>query len=408
MVSAWTRAVSAWARAARVEPYPKTDHHHHPGGDQCPAQQADVARAAFAIALGGGRGGGQRRCLFDFLAESELACHLQRCAALPLGDPECAAVQGVAGRFQRRPHEQPACGAKARPQFLGLLATADRAAVVLVGFSLLAALGCAQMLASTVEQGRGLAVAQVFSQAVGEAGDVAQALRRVAGHRRQRQGDQFVGQGPAGDAALGRVDDATFGAGQHGAHVSDRSLLAVGRSKGEDLVEDGAEQVNVAPWTERLAIAACQFGGHVGRGADDHPRGLRQRDERVRRFVAKRNGAAPVHHQHLTEAADHDVLGLEVAVEDAPGVGEAHRVADLEQDFEVLVELPLGDLGAVGLGFGMQQALPGRAFDQLHHQPRQTLLADEQIVYRHDVGMFQQCRRRGLGPEAAAGYIAIK
>ena len=45
---------------------------------------------------------------------------------------------------------------------------------------------------------------------------------------------------------------------------------------------------------------------------------------------------APVHHQHFAVLAEHDVLGLEVAMNDAARVGEADGVGHLQQDFEVL------------------------------------------------------------------------
>jgi hypothetical protein len=37
----------------------------------------------------------------------------------------------------------------------------------------------------------------------------------------------------------------------------------------------------------------------------------------------------PVHHQHLAVVAEHDVLGLQIAVDDALAVREGERVADL-------------------------------------------------------------------------------
>ena len=47
---------------------------------------------------------------------------------------------------------------------------------------------------------------------------------------------------------------------------------------------------------------------------------------------------APVHHQHFAEVAEHDVLGLEIAMDHAAGVGEGDGVGHLHQDFDVLGE----------------------------------------------------------------------
>ena len=61
-------------------------------------------------------------------------------------------------------------------------------------------------------------------------------------------------------------------------------------------------------------------------------RRVRRAGPRRRRRLAAPLGHAPVQHQHLAEGPDHDVLGLEVAVHDALGVGEGHRFArPLEQ-----------------------------------------------------------------------------
>jgi hypothetical protein len=43
---------------------------------------------------------------------------------------------------------------------------------------------------------------------------------------------------------------------------------------------------------------------------------------------------APVHDEHLAEVADHDVRGLEVAVDHAAGVSVGHPVANLEEDLK--------------------------------------------------------------------------
>ena len=43
-------------------------------------------------------------------------------------------------------------------------------------------------------------------------------------------------------------------------------------------------------------------------------------------------GQPPVHDLHLAERADHDVERLEVAVDDALGVGEADGLGDLLED----------------------------------------------------------------------------
>ena len=45
-------------------------------------------------------------------------------------------------------------------------------------------------------------------------------------------------------------------------------------------------------------------------------------------------GQTPIHHVDLTEVADHDVRGLQVAVKDVLLVGISHRLADADANLE--------------------------------------------------------------------------
>jgi hypothetical protein len=89
-------------------------------------------------------------------------------------------------------------------------------------------------------------------------------------------------------------------------------------------------------------LALRLLRGHVGGGA--HRRAIHRHLPARLQAVARHQLArakvlspedlrqAPVHHQHLPEVPDHDVVGLEVAVDDAPRVGKADGVAGLEED----------------------------------------------------------------------------
>ena len=54
-------------------------------------------------------------------------------------------------------------------------------------------------------------------------------------------------------------------------------------------------------------------------------------------------GETPVHHENFAELTQHDVFGLEIAMDDAAGVREADRIARAHQDVEVLGERFLGN-----------------------------------------------------------------
>jgi len=94
-----------------------------------------------------------------------------------------------------------------------------------------------------------------------------------------------------------------------------------------------------------VQLAVRLFGGHITRRAE-HGTGIRFARQapsaaglilrRGRLRAADLFSDAPVHHQHLSEGSEHDVLRLEVAVQDASGVGEGDGVADLPEQMQPL------------------------------------------------------------------------
>ena len=99
----------------------------------------------------------------------------------------------------------------------------------------------------------------------------------------------------------------------------------------------------------------------------------------VRDFPAGQDlGQAPVHDLDLAEGADHDVGRLQVAVDDAPAVGEADRLADLLERLQQ--PRPVGGLHLVG------QGLPG---DELHGQERGAVGQRAEGVDRRDARVLQ-------------------
>ena len=97
--------------------------------------------------------------------------------------------------------------------------------------------------------------------------------------------------------------------------------------------------------------AARLLRRHVGGGPDDasgletsrvEPErdGVRAvRDVRPGRTLPEHLREAPVHDLHLAEGAHHDVAGLQVAVDDAAGVGVGHGLGDLLEDPEEAPEV---------------------------------------------------------------------
>jgi hypothetical protein len=98
------------------------------------------------------------------------------------------------------------------------------------------------------------------------------------------------------------------------------------RPSGEHLEEDAAERVDIGAVID-LAGAAALLGRHVRRRSD-HQAAVRLLR---RRLVPEQLGDAEVEHDgalaalHLLVADEHDVIGLEIAVDDAARVGGGQR-----------------------------------------------------------------------------------
>ena len=104
---------------------------------------------------------------------------------------------------------------------------------------------------------------------------------------------------------------------------------------------------------------------------------------------------APVHHQHFAEVAEHDVLGLQIAMDDAVGVGERHRVGDAQQDAQVLVERLL-----------LEHLVPGRALHALHRVEERAGVVGAEVVDRHDVRVVELAGDDRFGDELVALLLA--
>ena len=174
------------------------------------------------------------------------------------------------------------------------------------------------------------------------------------------------------------------GEGLDGARLVERLLSR------QELVEDETEAELVGAEVHRAASRLLR--GHVARGADDDPRrrlrqGLR---EVARGGGAERLGEAEVEDLHGAVARDHEVLGLQVAVNQARLVRRREPLRHLAQQLE---GLPDGKEAARG---DMPERL---ALDELHGEERLApRLAD--LEDRDDVPMVQGRRRAGLADEA--------
>ncbi len=199
------------------------------------------------------------------------------------------------------------------------------------------------------------------------------AVVRVLGQRLEHHGVEF-----GGDAlvALRRRDgilaDVLVGHGDGG--VADERWLP-----SEDFVQHATQRVDVGAGVD--GFAARLLRRQVLGGAD-HRGGLGDAVARV----GERAGDAEVHHLHGAGLADHDVRGLDVAVDDAVLVAEVQRLAGVGDDLD---GLPGWDRSVA-----VHDVAQRHAVDVLHHDVGQRAgrrLGLPGVVDRHDRGVVQ-CR----------------
>src|SRR5690606_29316178 len=111
----------------------------------------------------------------------------------------------------------------------------------------------------------------------------------------------------------------------------------------------GADQVDVGERGDGNVAVAQHLGRHVA-GRARHLGGAGGQGQTAGAVVAKTHGQAPVDNVDLAELADHDVVGLEVAVHDAAAMGKAHRVEHLHEDAQVPLEQVVGAKALTNLG----------------------------------------------------------
>ena len=109
-----------------------------------------------------------------------------------------------------------------------------------------------------------------------------------------------------------------------------------------------------------------------------------------RRALRRRD--APVDEVDLAVAADHHVLGLDVAMDDAAAVRELDGPTHLREDLEVRGE-PIELVAKVdqsGCASSSMSVAQVDAFDALHDEERPAALVDAERMHRNDAGMLER------------------
>ncbi len=232
------------------------------------------------------------------------------------------------------------------------------------------------------------------------------------GHRLHADRVELARDGRIRGARVGRVEGEDLGDDLGG-----RPALE-GRPARQGVMERRPERVHVRVRTDPARVAARLLGRHVGGRAHDRPRlrldagpfradtgrgGVRSgraRAGRLPRPLGIRPGEhlreAPVHHLDLAVAPDHDVLRLEIAVDDAALVGVVDGPADLDEDLEEPEprELPRG-LGIAGVDL-LDDPRERPAADELHREEEAGVVGEADLVDGHDPGVLELRGRLGL------------
>ncbi len=167
-------------------------------------------------------------------------------------------------------------------------------------------------------------------------------------------------------------------------------LARKGRLPGEAFIEDRPERVEVGPPVE--APRRHLLGAEVGDRPDERPR-LREA------VLGGRERQAEVHHPGAdvarVVARRHDVLGLDVAVDDAAGVAVVERLGDLRPDVE--------DVAEAQRAFAQER--PQVRAGQDRHDEEESPFIPAEVVDRDDAGVVHLGDDLGLALEALLGVL---
>ena len=152
---------------------------------------------------------------------------------------------------------------------------------------------------------------------------------------------------------------------------------------GDHLVEDAAERVDVRPRVERLALAL--LGGHVDRRPEHHPAHRQVRSAREIGSVLSKLGHAEIQNLDEDRAVarrfEEDVVGLQIAMDDAFGVSCVNGRTDLAHDVDGRTDWQLRAV----LDLDPESA----SLEELHHKVGAAFLDDSEVVDRDDVRVLQ-------------------
>lgn len=179
----------------------------------------------------------------------------------------------------------------------------------------------------------------------------------------------------------------------------------IGGLASENRVERRPQAKDIRRRPEDIDFTASLFGTHEGQSADDAAilGGRRAFAGKggdsgflglfVVSLLADRLGDAPIDDERFAVLAEHDVAGLQIAVEDTPTVRVFDRVADIDEPAEEFVEDQPPLIGGEGVRVGIVQAVDGFfeaiAANEAHDVEGRTGFGSVEAVDGDDAGMFK-------------------
>ena len=215
---------------------------------------------------------------------------------------------------------------------------------------------------------------------------------RACGRRGRRDRGEAVTAGGAGERGDGLHHDPLE-------DLADGGRLG-GEDAGEGLVEDDAERPDVGAVVE-IGVAEDLLGRGV-RGRAHHHAVARDRAGVVHGPGVGALGEAEVedHHARHGRGGQEDVAGLEVAVDDARGVGGADGGGDGEEE-----RRRLGHGEGAGAG---EEVGEGLAHQVVHHQGGLAVVELHDLAHAAHVGVDEGGAEAGLAPEAPAAPAVLR
>ena len=171
--------------------------------------------------------------------------------------------------------------------------------------------------------------------------------------------------------------------------------------QGQDRIQDCAEGIDIGQPAPAAVFSGGLFRRHVfGGAADDavkrHAGGFAAacRSGRCVRFrnVVEPPCDSPVQHEHFSVFADLNIIGLEVQMNDAAGMGECDGIADFQENIEPDMKREPFLHGGIAAPERVENFRQRNAVNQFHREVRDAAFTAPDVVDWNDVRVFEGCR----------------